>query len=76
MGNAAGDREQWQGPGEGAAVDADPAAEDETHDSGGRTDRDIKDILEAGMNAMERVRCRCVEKGLEVALLWGITYLT
>ena len=42
---------------------------DEARDDGGRTDSDIASILEIGMSTVERVRRRCVEEGLEAALV-------
>ncbi len=42
---------------------------DEDRDDGGRTDCDIASILEIGKSTVERVRRRCVEEGLEAALV-------
>ncbi len=42
---------------------------DEDRDDGGRTDCDIAPVLEIGKSTVERVRRRCVEEGLEAALV-------
>ena len=42
---------------------------DGARDDGGRIDSDIASILEVGVSTVERVRRRCVEEGLEAALV-------